>query len=37
MDEIAHDVTEETGGEEDPHLHVQRRMDEMAKDIFEDD
>ena len=37
MDEIAHDVTEDTGAEGDVHLHVERRMEEMAKKMFEED
>ncbi len=36
MDEIAHDVAEETGAEGDPHLHIQRRMDDIAEEIFEE-
>jgi hypothetical protein len=37
MDEMAADITEDTGGHGDIHLHAQRRMEEMAKDMFEED
>ena len=37
MDEMAKEMTEETGGHGDVHLHAQRKMDEMTREIFEED
>jgi len=37
VNEMAKEMTEETGAEGDVHLHVERRMNEMAKKMFEDD
>jgi hypothetical protein len=36
MNEMAADITEDTGGHGDIYLHTQRRMDEMAKEMTED-
>jgi hypothetical protein len=30
-------MTEDTGGHGDIHLHVERKINELAKDMFEDD
>jgi hypothetical protein len=37
MDEMAEEMTEDTGGHGDIRLHAQRRMDEMAREMFEED
>ncbi len=37
MNEMAQDMTEETGGHGDIHLHAQRKMNEMAQKMFEED
>jgi len=37
MNEMAADITEDTGGHGDIHLHTQRKMDEMARKMFEED
>jgi hypothetical protein len=37
MNEMAQDMTEDTGGHGDIFLHTERRMDEMAKKMFEED
>ena len=37
VNDMAKEMTEETGAEGDVHLHVERRMNEMAKKMFEDD
>jgi hypothetical protein len=37
MNEMAADITEDTGGHGDIHLHTQRKMNEMAKKMFEED
>ena len=36
MNEMATDITEDTGGHGDIHLHAERKMNEMAKEMFED-
>ena len=36
MDEMAEDITEDTGGHGDVYLHTERRMNEMAKEMTED-
>ena len=36
MNEMAADITEDTGGHGDIYLHTQRRMEEMAKEMTED-
>ena len=37
MNEMAQDITEETGGHGDIHLHAQRKMNEMAQEMFGED
>jgi hypothetical protein len=37
MNEMAQDMTEDTGGHGDIHLHAERKMNEMAKKMFEED
>jgi hypothetical protein len=37
MDEMAKEMTEETGDHGDVHLHAQRKMDEMTREMFEED
>jgi len=37
MNEMAQDMTEDTGGHGDIFVHTERRMDEMARDMFEED
>ena len=37
MNEMAADITEDTGGHGDIHLHTQRKMNEMARKMFEED
>ena len=37
MNEMGQDMTEETGGHGDIHLHAQRKMNEMAQKMFEED
>ncbi len=37
MNEMAADITEDTGGHGDIHLHAQRKMNEMARKMFEED
>jgi len=37
MNEMAQDMTEETGGHGDINLHTQRKMNEMARKMFEED
>ena len=37
MNEMAQDMTEDTGAHGDIHLHTQRRMNEMAQKMFEED
>jgi hypothetical protein len=37
LDEMAKKMTEDTGGHGDIHLHAQRKMDEMARKMFEED
>ena len=37
MNEMAQDMTEDTGGHGDIHLHTQRKMNEMAQKMFEED
>ena len=37
MNEMAQDMTEETGGHGDIHLHAQRKMNEMAQEMFGED
>ncbi len=37
LDKMARDMTEETGGHGDIHLHAQRKMNEMAQKMFEED
>ena len=37
MNEMAQDMTEDTGGHGDIHLHAQRKMNEMANKMFEED
>jgi hypothetical protein len=37
MNEMAQDMTEDTGGHGDIHLHVERKINELAKDMFEGD
>ena len=37
MTEMAQDMTEETGGHGDINLHAQRKMNEMAQKMFEED
>ena len=37
MNEMAQDMTEDTVGHGDILLHTERRMDEMAKEMFEED
>ena len=37
MNDMAQDMTEDTGGHGDIFVHTERRMDEMAKDMFEED
>ena len=37
MNEMAQDMTEDTGAHGDIHLHAQRKMNEMANKMFEED
>jgi len=37
MNEMAQDITEDTGGHGDIHLHAERKMNEMANKMFEED
>jgi hypothetical protein len=37
MNEMGQDMTEETGGHGDIHLHTERKMNEMAQKMFEED
>jgi hypothetical protein len=37
MNEMAQDMTEDTGGHGDIHLHTQRKMNELAQKMFEED
>ena len=37
MNEMAQDMTEDTGGHGDIHLHAERKMNEMANKMFEED
>jgi hypothetical protein len=36
MNEMAQDMTEETGGHGDIHLNAQRKMNEIAQKMFEE-
>jgi hypothetical protein len=36
MNEMAQDMTEDTGGHGDIHLHAERKMNEMAQKMFEE-